>query len=70
MNRLESELNPLKSDWEGNAQRAYQQAKTKWDTAIAEMMQLLSDTSSTVAQSNARLPRRRQVRGANAFQIG
>ena len=69
MNRLENELNPLKSDWEGNAQLAYQQAKTKWDTAIAEMMQLLSSTSSTVSQSNGEY-QAADNRGANSFQIG
>ena len=37
MNRLESELAPLKSDWTGNAQTAYHTAKAKWDTAIQEM---------------------------------
>ena len=69
MNRLENELNPLKSDWEGNAQLAYQQAKTKWDTAIAEMMQLLNDTGTTVGQSNQDY-HSADLRGANSFQIG
>jgi WXG100 family type VII secretion target len=69
MNQLETELNPLKSDWAGNAQAAYTVAKSKWDTAIAEMMQLLSDTSTTVGQSNADY-HAADVRGANQFQIG
>jgi len=69
MNRLEGELNPLQSDWAGNAQAAYAQAKSKWDTAIAEMMQLLNDTSTTVGQSNQDY-HSADLRGANQFQIG
>lgn len=69
MNRLESELAPLQSDWSGNAQAAYHQAKLKWDTAIAEMMTLLSDTSNTVSQSNGEY-HAADIRGANSFQIG
>ncbi len=53
MNRLESELAPLRSDWTGQAQTAYHTAKAKWDTAILEMRNLLDETSRTVTQSNA-----------------
>jgi len=69
MNRLESDLAPLQSEWSGNAQAAYNQAKTKWDTAIAEMMQLLNDTGTTVGQSNQDY-HAADLRGANSFQIG
>ena len=53
LNRLESELAPLRSDWTGSAQQAYQSAKAKWDNAIMEMKDLLDQTSQTVQQSNA-----------------
>ena len=69
MNNLERDLAPLQADWSGNAQAAYIQAKTKWDTAIAEMMQLLGDTGNTVGQSNQEY-RAADLRGANSFQIG
>ena len=69
LNRLESELAPLRSDWTGNAQQSYQVAKTKWDTAIAEMRQLLGDTGNTVGQSNQEY-HSADLRGANSFQIG
>lgn len=69
MNQLESELNPLQSDWAGNAQAAYADAKRKWDTAIGEMMQLLNDTGVTVGQSNQDY-HSADLRGANQFQIG
>ena len=69
MNQLESELNPLQSDWAGNAQQAYTHAKQQWDKAIAEMMQLLNDTGVTVGQSNVDY-HSADVRGANSFHIG
>src|SRR5215218_6660565 len=68
MNTLERDLMPLQSEWSGNAQAAYNQAKTKWDTAIAEMMQLLSDTGTTVGESNVDY-HRADMRGANSFHF-
>lgn len=68
MNRLESELAPLKSDWTGNAQNAYHSAKAKWDGAITEMRDLLDQTSQTVQQSNAEY-KAADARGAAAFDI-
>ena len=69
MNRLEGDLAPLQSEWSGNAQAAYTQAKAKWDTAIAEMMQLLNETSNTVGQSNQEY-HSADLRGAHSFTIG
>jgi 6 kDa early secretory antigenic target len=69
MNRLESDLSPLASDWSGEAQGAYVTAKTKWDTAINEMMTLLNDVGRTVNDSNVEY-QNADKRGANAFQIG
>ena len=66
--RLESELAPLRSDWTGNAQQSYQVAKTKWDTAMQEMRDLLQETSTTVHQSNADY-RAADQRGAASFDI-
>ena len=68
LNRLESELAPLRSDWTGNAQQSYQVAKTKWDTAMQDMKNLLQDTSATVHQSNADYKAADQ-RGAASFDI-
>ena len=68
LNRLESELAPLRSDLVGNAQQAYTTAKAKWDSAIQEMRDLLDDTSRTVYQSNADYKAADQ-RGAAAFDI-
>jgi len=68
LNRLESELAPLRSDWTGNAQQSYQVAKTKWDTAMQEMRDLLQETSTTVHQSNADY-RAADQRGAASFEV-
>lgn len=68
MNRLESELSPLRSDWNGQAQQAYTTAKAKWDWALQEMRDLLDQTSKTVHQSNAEY-RAADMRGANSFEI-
>ena len=53
LSRLESELTPLRSDWVGDAQRAYTTAKARWDSAILDMKALLDQTSRNVQQSNA-----------------
>jgi len=68
LNRLESELAPLRSDWTGNAQQSYQVAKTKWDRAMQEMRDLLQETSTTVHQSNADY-RAADQRGAASFEV-
>lgn len=68
MDRLESELAPLRSDWSGQAQSAYITAKAKWDAALQDMRNLLDDTSKTVTQSNAEY-RAADMRGANSFEI-
>ena len=66
MNQLESELNPLKADWNGNAKMAYDQAKAKWDQAMSEMTLLLQQASQGVDSSNAEY-KAADARGANRF---
>jgi WXG100 family type VII secretion target len=68
MNRLESELEPLRSDWHGQAQEAYRIAKAKWDWAIQEMRDLLDESHQTVYQSNAEYMAADR-RGAAQFEI-
>ena len=60
INQLESELEPLKSSWAGNAQQAYHVAKSKWDQAIYEMRDLLNETHMAGHLLQRRLPRGRQ----------
>jgi early secretory antigenic target protein ESAT-6 len=68
LDRLEGELAPLRSDWSGNAQRAYEVAKRTWDGAMQEMRDLLQDTSNAVRQSNAEY-KAADRRGAASFDI-
>jgi 6 kDa early secretory antigenic target len=68
LNRLEQELAPLRSDWAGNAQQAYTAAKARWDGAIAELRDLLDETSRSVRQSNAEYQAADQ-RGAASFDF-
>jgi len=68
MDRLESELEPLRSDWHGQAQEAYRIAKAKWDWAIQEMRDLLDESHQTVYQSNAEYMAA-DNRGAAQFEI-
>lgn len=68
MNRLESELEPLRSDWHGQAQEAYRIAKAKWDWAIQEMRDLLDESHQSVYQSNAEYMAA-DNRGAAQFEI-
>ena len=68
LNRLESELAPLRSDWTGQAQQAYVVAKSKWDTAMQDMKTLLAETSNTVTQSNQEYMAADQ-RGAASFDM-
>jgi WXG100 family type VII secretion target len=68
MNHLEQELNPLRSNWIGDAQQAYTVAKARWDGAIHEMKDLLHSTSQQVTQSNAEY-RAADARGARSFDI-
>lgn len=68
MDRLENELAPLRSDWSGQAQEAYRNAKQQWDWALKEMRDLLDETSKTVYQSNAEY-RAADMRGAQSFDL-
>lgn len=66
LDQLESDLNPLKSDWNGHAQAAYQQAKAQWDGAMEQMIELLRAASQGVDASNAEY-KAADARGANRF---
>ncbi|WP_447644380.1 WXG100 family type VII secretion target [Nocardioides zeae] len=68
LDQLESELSPLRSEWEGQAQQAYLTAKAQWDTAIAEMIALLESTGNAVQSSNQEY-RAADLRGADRFPV-
>lgn len=64
---LERELGPLRASWVGEAQEAYAAAKRRWDTAIAEMRDLLHRTSQLVTSADGEY-RRADARGARSFE--
>jgi WXG100 family type VII secretion target len=66
LHRLEQDLAPLRTQWIGDAQQAYTEAKQQWDTAIAEMRDLLHQTSVRVTLANDAY-RAADARGAAAF---
>lgn len=66
LDALENELNPLKNDWIGSAKLAYDDAKAKWDQAIADMILLLQQAGQGVSDSNAEY-QAADKRGANRF---
>ena len=66
MHQLQRELEPLRTSWTGDAQRAYVVAAARWDGAITEMRDLLSSTSQQVTRSNIEY-RAADARGARSF---
>jgi early secretory antigenic target protein ESAT-6 len=68
LQRLEQDLEPLRSAWIGDAQQAYAGAKQRWDAAVTEMRDLLQHTAQQVARSNSSY-RAADARGARAFDI-
>lgn len=66
LDRLEGELAPLRSDWSGEAQAAYEVARARWEQAMREMRDVLESTSHTVAESNGAY-RAADLRGAAVF---
>ena len=68
LEQLDGDLAPLRSDWVGAAQDAYQGAKATWDRAMDEMTTVLAQTAAAVIAANAEY-RAADQRGAAAFQL-
>ena len=66
LDRLEGELAPLRAEWTGEAQQAYEVARHRWEQAMREMRDVLDATGHHVADSNAAY-RAADLRGAAAF---
>ena len=66
LQQLQGELEPLRTTWTGDAQRAFAVAAARWDGAITEMRDLLSSTSQQVRRSNIEY-RAADARGARSF---
>ncbi|MFJ2544511.1 WXG100 family type VII secretion target [Microbacterium sp. NPDC087589] len=53
LDTLDSEVERLKSSWDGEAQRAYDRAQNEWSTAIASMKALLADATRRLITANS-----------------
>src|SRR6202012_4951670 len=49
---LESQLRSSLSRWDGSAQNAYYQAQTQWNSAMANMAQVLSQLGAVIVTAN------------------
>lgn len=50
---LDSEVERLKSSWDGESQRAYDRAQNEWSTAIASMKALLAEATRRLITANS-----------------
>lgn len=71
LDRLEGELRDIRAGgaWQGQAQVAYVQAKTTWDTAMDEMVAILSAAGTGVRVANGQYAEADR-RGAGFFATG
>ena len=61
MDRLDSELGRLRTEFDGDARTTYDQVKARWDAAIHEMRILLDDSRLQVGDANANFSRADQL---------
>ena len=52
LDELKSQLAPMVSTWTGESAVAYQAAQQQWDTAAADLNQVLATIARAVADSN------------------
>ena len=52
LDELKSQLAPMVSTWTGESASAYQAAQQQWDTAAADLNQVLATIARAVADSN------------------
>lgn len=50
LDAMDSQLQPLRQAWTGEASQAYEVAKSKWNSALSDMKALLTDIGSAVDQ--------------------
>lgn len=53
LDELKSIIAPLVADWEGSASDSYQDKQRQWDSAAAELNQVLNTIGTAVGQGNA-----------------
>jgi WXG100 family type VII secretion target len=57
LDRLDADLLPLRTDFDGHARAAYDAGKARWDAAIREMQELLAAAGRQVGEANAEFAR-------------
>jgi early secretory antigenic target protein ESAT-6 len=67
LQKLDQDVQPLTTQWEGSAQASWKTAHQKWSWAMQEMRNLLDQSKQTVYESNDQY-RAADARGANAFE--
>ncbi|MFT4288340.1 WXG100 family type VII secretion target [Nocardioides sp.] len=67
IDQLAGELASLHTDWYGQAQQAYFEAKAVWETAQRQMQHVLASLSSGVVEANHAY-QAADVAGARAFR--
>lgn len=53
LDALDSEVDRLRSSWDGQAQRAYDRAQLEWSTAIGSMKALLAEATRRLITANS-----------------
>ncbi|WP_119695997.1 WXG100 family type VII secretion target [Microbacterium halotolerans] len=53
LSEMEEALKPLQADWTGEASEAYLRAKAQWNSALAEMKQILQEMGRQVMEDAA-----------------
>ncbi len=67
LDTMDAEPQQLKSNWEGDAQEAYQIAKARWTEGMNGMREVLAHISRMVAEANS-VYQQTDRRGASRFQ--
>lgn len=67
LDQLKSDLAPLVSTWEGEAQTAYRQKQDQWDQAAEDMNRVLASIGTAV---NDALSRYQEGEGKNTAAFG
>ncbi len=52
---LKSRIQPMVATWEGESSEAYQAAQQQWDTAAAELNQILATIANVVSSGSDRM---------------
>lgn len=55
LDQLKADIAPMVGEWEGESSTAYQDAQRRWDSAAAELNQVLQSVARAVDDANSRM---------------